>query len=191
MDIRSRRSTRVRGLEEAACDSAARISQARATGRCLRAGHRHNASIPAERTSAHACTQHNEFAHGGRRISKPAMGTGDPATAHMCIDQLRGIWMMGGAVRFFWKRASEACVDSDGAQQSRTGHTGLASLFADVRSTAVCNLTRGEVMCLSHGRRSGSCRCRCVFDTPVPWRVPGGDLYVPAQQIVAHIYVLR
>ena len=46
-------------------------------------------------------------------------------------------------------------------------------------------------MCLSHGRRSGSCRCRCVFDTPVPWRVPGGDLHVPAQQIVGHIYLVR
>ena len=64
---------------------------------------------PAERALAHArnVKQRIEFAHGGRRISKPAMGTGDPATAHMCIDQLRGIWMMGGAS---FLEASEASV---------------------------------------------------------------------------------
>ena len=52
------------------------------------------------------------------------------------------------------------------------------ALFAGVRS--LLSATR-EVMCLSHGRRSfvGF----LPFDTPVPWRVPRGDLHdVPAQR---------
>ena len=47
------------------------------------------------------CTQRIEFAHGERRISKPAMGR-RPGCCNMCIDQLR--WIDGRCV-FFWKRA--------------------------------------------------------------------------------------
>lgn len=137
----------MRGLEEAACDSAARVSQARATGRCLRAGHTsitHPSQSERALAHAHKAMQRIEFAHGGRRISKPAMGTGDPATAHMCIDQLRGIRMDGRCV-FSGSERSKRALTATAHKQSRTGP----------RRSRVVVCRRQEHCCLQPDKRRG------------------------------------
>ena len=82
----------------------------------------------------------------------------------------------------FRKRAS---LDSKDAQRPRRSRCLRTSEVLRLQQTMMFSRT-----VVDHDPRVPA-DAVTVFDTPVPWRVPGGDLHVPVQQIVANIYVSR